>query len=178
MKDRHEKVLELLAAEGARLHALLVRLTRREDAVGDLMQDLVTRLCQSRGFERAKNPFAYAYRAATNLAFEWRRRQRTNVQPLAHAESQDAAPAQTGGPSPLSAAMEEEELQQVLDATARLGELARQAVILRYIEQESYEEIGRRLGKKPQHIRSVTSKALAQLRTLLENNTTGEIDGG
>jgi DNA-directed RNA polymerase specialized sigma24 family protein len=50
-------------------------------------------------------------------------------------------------------------------------------VILRYIEQESYEEIGRRLGKKPQHIRSITSKALAQLRRLLENNRNGEIDG-
>jgi RNA polymerase sigma factor (sigma-70 family) len=177
MKDRHRRVLELLEAEGPRLHALLARLTRREDAVGDLLQELVTRLCQSGGFARARNPSAYAWRAAANLAFEWRRRQRANVRPLDEAQMEDAAALQATGPSPLGTALEEEELRQVLDATAKLGDLARQAVILRYIEQESYEEIGRRLGKKPQHIRSITSKALAQLRRLLENKNNGEFDG-
>ena len=61
----------------------------------------------------------------------------------------------------------DEELEQVLDATAKLSDLARNVVVMRYIEQASYEEIGRRLGKKPQHVRSACAKAMAQLREML-----------
>ena len=60
-----------------------------------------------------------------------------------------------------------EELEQVLNATSRLNELARDVVVMRYIEQDSYENIAERLGKKPQHIRSVCAKAMAQLREML-----------
>jgi RNA polymerase sigma-70 factor (ECF subfamily) len=173
MMDRYNRVLELLESEGPRLHALLARLTRREGVVGDLLQELVTRLCQSRGLERARDPFAYAYRAAVNLAFEWHRGQHARMR--ADAQDRDAPAA---APSPLGAVIEEEELARVLDATARLPALARDAVLLRYLEQMSYEEIAQRLGKKPQHVRSLTSKALAQLRALLTNHNDGEIDGG
>jgi RNA polymerase sigma factor (sigma-70 family) len=60
-----------------------------------------------------------------------------------------------------------EELEQVLDVMSRLNDLAREVIVMRYIEQESYEEIAQRLGKKPQHIRSVSAKAMARLRELL-----------
>jgi RNA polymerase sigma factor (sigma-70 family) len=173
MNDRAKRVLELLDAEGPRLHLLLARLTRREEAAGDLLQELVTRLCQSRGLEAARDPSAYAYRAAANLAFEWRRSQRARRQ----SESRNGAAPATA-PSPVGAVIEEEELERVLDAAARLPEVARDAVLLRYIEQMSYEEIGCRLGKKPQHVRSLTSKALAQLRTWLGRDHDGKIDRG
>jgi len=170
MTDRYKRVLDLLDVDGPRLHSLLVRLTRREEVAGDLLQELAMRLCQSRGLEKARDPFPYAYRAAANLAFEWRRGQRAGRR-LEHRE--DGSPATA--PSPLGALIGEEELERVLDATTGLREPARNVVILRYIEQMSYEEIGRRLGKKPQHVRSIASKALSQLRTLLAD---GEIDGG
>jgi RNA polymerase sigma-70 factor (ECF subfamily) len=173
MTDRREMVLELLDTEGPRLHALLARLTRREEAAGDLLQELVIRLYRSRALEGARDPFAYAYRAAANLAFEWRRSQRARRQ----SECRNGAAPATA-PSPLGAVIEEEELERVLDAAARLHDVARDAVLLRYLEQMSYEEIARRLGKKPQHVRSLTSKALAQLRVLLEKDHDGEIDGG
>ena len=165
--------MELLDTHGARLHALLVKLTRREDVVGDLMQELVIRLCQSNGLEKARDPFAYAYRAATNLAFEWRRKQRIGAESLDHNIT-----VTDESTTPLSAAIEEEELARVLDATSRLNDLARDAVIMRYIEQASYEEIAGRLGKKPQHIRSVVSKALAQLRTSMVRGRHSEIEQG
>ncbi len=173
MNDRGKKVLELLDAEGPRLHLLLARLTRREDAAGDLLQELVARLCQSRGLEGARDPSAYVYRAAANLAFEWRRTQRARRQSEARNGAMPAA-----APSPLGAVIEDEELEQVLDAAGRLREVAREAVLLRYLEQMSYEEIACRLGKKPQHVRSLTSKALAQLRVLLGKAHDGASDGG
>ena len=65
-----------------------------------------------------------------------------------------------------------EQMEQVLDATSQLTDLARDVVVMRYIEQESYDEIAQRLGKKPQHVRSVCAKGLARLRELLTEKQT------
>ncbi len=161
MIERQRKILQLLDASGPRLHRLLARLTRCEDVVGDLLQELFLRLWKSNGFDQAQDPFAYAYRAAVNLAFEWRRGRKTTCE-----LSQENYPA-ADGPSAQGRMIRNEELEQVLDATSKLNDLARDVVVMRYIEQASYEQIGRRLGKKPQHIRSVCAKAMAQLRQML-----------
>jgi len=170
VKKQHQKAMELLNTSGARLHALLGRLTLSEDVVGDLVQELFIRLCRSRGFDKAKDPFAYAYRVAINLAFEWRRSSRPKLQSL-----DDNCPAAEDSRSCLDVMIQAEELQQVLDATSQLSSLARDVVVMHYIEQEPYQEIGRRLGKKPQYLRSLSAKALARLRVLLtdENNRPG-----
>jgi RNA polymerase sigma-70 factor (ECF subfamily) len=141
------------------------RLTRRQDVVGDLLQELFLRLWNSKTFDKARDPTAYAYRAAINLAFEWRRQQQTAFRPL---EQNCRA---TNGSSALEKMIQAEELEQVLDATSRLNDLARDVVVMRYIEQDSYEKIADRLDKKPQHVRSVCAKAMAQLREFLKEKT-------
>ena len=161
VSDRQKKVLELLDTSGVRLHALLGRLTLSEDVVGELMQELFIRLSKSR-LDKVNDPFAYAYRAAINLAFEWRKKSKVKFQSL----DEDCFPVENS-PSPLAEMVRAEELAQVLDMIGRLSELAREVVVMHYIEQESYEEIAQRLGKKPQHIRSVSAKAMARLRQLL-----------
>ncbi|UCG59838.1 MAG: RNA polymerase sigma factor [Phycisphaerales bacterium] len=162
MERRQQRVIELLDTSGARLHALLARLTLSEDVVGDLMQELFMRLSRSDGFDKARDPYAYAYRAAINLAFAWRRNSRRK----SHSLDEIRLPAENPGSS-IDTMIQAEELQRVLEATSRLSSLARHVVVMRYIEQEPYEEIGRRLGKKPQYVRSLCSKALAHLRSLL-----------
>jgi RNA polymerase sigma-70 factor (ECF subfamily) len=159
--QRQEKILQLLDTSGERFHRLLARITQREDVVGDLLQELFLRLWSAHGFDDAQNPFAYAYRTAVNLAFEWRRG-RKKTHPLLD-ENHPAA----DGPSVLGEMIRAEELERALDATARLSALARDVVVMRYIEQASYEEIGQRLGKRPPHMRSVCAKAMAQLRDML-----------
>jgi RNA polymerase sigma factor (sigma-70 family) len=161
--ERQKKILQLLDASGSSLHRLLGRLTRRQDVVGDLLQELFLRLWNSKAFDNAQDPSAYAYRAAINLAFEWRRQQQTLLQAL---EQNCRA---TDNPSVLEKMIQDEELQQVLNATSRLNDLARDVVVMRYIEQDSYEKIADWLGKKPQHIRSVCAKAMAQLREFLKD---------
>ncbi len=148
------------------LHALLGRLTLDGHATSDLMQELFIRLSHSSGFDRAKNPFAYAYKVAINLAFEWRRKRKIKYQPL----EEDSLPPNTG-PSALERMIRTEELNQVLDATSQLSELARNVVVMRYIEHQSYEEIARQLGRKPHYLRSVSAKALARLQALLVSQT-------
>jgi len=162
--ERQEKILQLLDTSGPRLHRLLARLTRREDLTGDLLQELFLRLWNSKSFDKAQDPFAYACRSAINLAFEWRREQKNTYTPL----EKDCPGAQDDS-SALGKLIRAEELEHVLEATAKLTQLARDVVVMRYIQQDSYEEIAERLSKSPQHMRSLCARAMAQLRKILVN---------
>ncbi|NQT02245.1 MAG: RNA polymerase sigma factor [Planctomycetes bacterium] len=162
MIERQKKILQLLDTSGERLHRLLGRLTRREDVVRDLLQELFIRLWNSKTFDKADDHFAYAYRTAINLAFEWRRKQKATCQ-----ISQENCPAPKDNSSALEKMIQAEELEQVLNAASKLTNLARDVVVMHYIEQDSYEEIGRRLGKKPQYMRALSAKAMAELREML-----------
>ncbi len=167
------KVLELLDTHGRRLHRLLGRLTRSEDATSDLMQELFLRLSRSKGLERARDPYAYAWRAAANLAFEWRRRRKIKLQPLGEDIREDEPTDQ-----PLGKAIQDEQVQRVLEATSRLDELSRNVIVMRFIEQEPYEEIAARLGKDAAYLRSLCSKALARLRQMCGDREAGRADKG
>ena len=162
MKERQRKVLELLDSHGERLHGLIAKLTLSQDITGDLMQELFIQLSNSRSFDKAKDPFAYAYRAAMNVAFDWRRRSKPRCQSL----NKHCAVAANSS-SVVAELVQAEELAEVLDAMAQLSDLAREVVVIHYIEQEPYEQVAMRLGKKPSHVRSVSSKAIARLRELL-----------
>lgn len=162
MIERQRKILQLLDTSGVDLHRLLARLTMREDVVGDLLQELFIRLSSSTAFDKAEHPFAYAHRAAVNLAFEWRRKRKTACQPL-----KENCLAAENSSSSLGKMIQAEELEQILNAASKLNDLARDVVVMHYIEQKSYEEIAQRLGQKPQYMRSLCSKAMARLREVM-----------
>ena len=162
LESRQTRILELLDQHGTSLHRLLARLTRCEHATGDLMQELFLRLAGSRGFDKAHHPHAFAWRAATNLAFEWRRR-RGRLANREEAKQPKESPA-----TPLQELIHAERLERVLQATSRLNELGRNVVVMRFIEQESYDEIARRLGKNPDYVRVVCSKSVRKLRGILD----------
>ena len=158
-----DKVLTLLSDHGGRLHALLARLTLREDIAEDLMQELFLKLTQSNGFAGARDPLAYALRAATNLALDWRRAQK-RTPPTEVSASQPLAQDR----SPLSQLVRREEVHRVLDAVAGLPGLSREVMVLRYLEQQEYEAIARQLGKTAHQVRALCHKAVDRLRNLLE----------
>ena len=162
--NKKKKILELFETSGPQLHRLLGKLTLNEDIIGDLLQELFLRLWNSKSFEKAKDPFSYAYRAAINLAFEWRRDRKKPFQSL-----EDNCPAQVNS-SALGKMIANEELEQILDATMQLSDLSRDVIVMHYIEQQSYEEIAKRLDKKPQYLRALNAKAIAKLRELLTDN--------
>jgi len=160
-----EKMLDLLETNGARLHALLTRLTLREDVAEDLMQELFMNLSQSNAFGRAGDPVAYAYRAAAHLAFRWRRRQRS-VPEAFHEAMGLAANAE----SPLTKVIREEEFHRVLNALDQLSEASRNVVVMRYLRQEPYQKIAEELGKTPHQVRGLCAKAITRLRAILNGN--------
>ena len=75
--------------------------------------------------------------------------------------------------SPLTELIRSEQLQQLLNAIGRLKGFSREAFVMRYIEQSSYEEIAEKIGKNPHQVRALCSKALGKLRDLLEAGRSG-----
>ena len=154
--------MELLDQHGESLHRLLGRLTRCEHVTGDQMQELFIRLSGARGFAKAHNRYAYAWRTAANLAFEWRRKQKITFESLEASAVSVGASQQT-----LDRMIVREQLDRVLEVTSGFDELARNVIVMRFIEQKSYQQIAERLGKNPEYLRSVCSKALEQLRRIM-----------
>jgi RNA polymerase sigma-70 factor (ECF subfamily) len=164
---RHEELLEYLDKSGAALFALLTRLTLRQDVAEELMQELFIKLSRSRGPDHKAGTWdAYARKAAINLAFDWRRRRkRTPLQQL----EQVPEPVATDG-SPLGGLIRSEELQETLDAIGRLKKASREALIRRYIQQESYERIAEQMGTTSHRVRAICSRAVNHLRVTLGSN--------
>ena len=161
--NQTDELLKLLDAEGPRLFRLLARLTLRDDAADDLLQELFLKLHRSPGFASAQSRIAFASRAAVNLAFDWRRRaQRTDTAPL---------PDDLAGITrdPLEALIRREEIAVVFAAMESLSELQRLVLILHYVEQQSPEEIGSAIDKSAHQVRALCSKAVAALRAIFRN---------
>jgi len=163
VSDRRTELLELLDRSGASLHALLTRLTLRQDVAEELMQELFIKLSVAKEQGGVDCWYAYARRAAINLAFDWRRRERNRRSCPLDESLECVSPAG----SPLGKLIEGEELEQVLAAIGRLHGPSREAFVLRYIQQESYEQIAEQLGKTPHHVRALCSRAMSALRSLV-----------
>lgn len=173
MKDRQSQLVELLESTGPHLHRVLTRLTLREDAAEELMQELFIRLSQSEAFTSAADPGAYAYRVAMNLAFNWRRSQQRAEARIARIE-----PPVPRNDGPLARLAADEQLHRVLNAIDELPELQRNVVTMRYIQQDSYETIAGTLDKTPPQARALCHKAINSLRRLLNDDQTATPEEG
>ncbi len=162
MENRQEKLFELLDKSGASLYALLTKLTLREDVAEELMQELFIKLSNHKELRKIGNWNAYAHRVAINLAFDWRRKQKriclslNNVPEIASNEK-----------SPLSNLINSEESQEMLDAIRQLNKAPRQAIVMRYIQQQPYEDIAEQMNKTTHQVRALCHKAINRLRDLL-----------
>jgi RNA polymerase sigma-70 factor (ECF subfamily) len=165
LKSRHKELLELLDKSGAELFALLTRLTLREDVAEELMQDLFIKLNHSRGLDKATNRMAYARRAAINLAFDWRRSHQRAALRLKHVRRNAS-----NDESPLAKMIHSEELRETLDALSQLKKASREALVMRYIQQESYDRIAEQMGKTSHQVRAICSRAVQHLRRIVGMN--------
>jgi len=167
LSGRHEELLAYLDKSGAELFTLLTRLTLRQDVAEELMQDLFIKLSRSSGPNHKAGTWdAYARKAAINLAFDWRRgRKHAPLQQL----EQVPEPVSNDN-SPLGGLIHSEELQETLDAIGRLKKASREALIRRYIQQESYEHIAEQMGTTSHRVRAICSRAVNHLRVALGSN--------
>jgi RNA polymerase sigma-70 factor (ECF subfamily) len=165
LKSRQKELLELLDTSGAELFALLTRLTLREDVAEELMQELFIKLESSKGLDKANNRRAYARRAAINLAFDWRRSHQRAALRLQRVHRQ--APTNE---TPLTQMIHSEELRETLDALGQLKKASREALVMRYIQQEPYERIAEQMGKTSHQVRAMCSRAVQHLRRIIGMN--------
>ncbi len=166
MHKRHQRLMDLLDESGASLHVLFLRLTLRDDIAEDLMQELMIKLSASPRFERVENYRFYARKAAINLAFDWRRRQKRQNVPL-EMLAQTACSEDT----PAGELIRREELEEVLEAIGRLDKPGRDVIVMRYIEQRAYDDIARRLGMTSHHIRALCHRARQRLKDILSRSS-------
>ena len=162
MKSSTDGALAVLEESGQKFYALLLRLTLRADVAEDLLQELFLRLSRSAAFASAENRTAYACRAVVHLAFDWRQAQhpvKDGVDLKNHAEP-DATP-------PLQILIEREQMDRVLEVVGKLNGLQRHALVMHYIQQESFQSIAQQIGKTPHQARALCHKAIRQLRSRL-----------
>ena len=165
MRSRQKELLELLDKSGADLYALLTRLTLREDVAEELMQELFIKLNNSRGIGSVANWNAYARKSAINLAFDWRRSQKRTILSMGQ-----AGEPVSNDDSPLGKLIHSEELTETLDAVGRLKKSSREVLVMRYLQQESYDNIAEQLGKTSHQVRALCSRAIRNLRDVLGSN--------
>lgn len=167
MDQTTQTLVDLLDSCGSRLHALLAKLTASRDAADELLQDLFVRLLRTTAVANAPHPEAYLFRAAINLAFDWRKR--TRRAPGFMLLEDDVAADDI---APLDRMVQHESVERVLAAIEQLSEQDRELISLRFLQGESPEWIAERWDSTPHQIRSRCSKAVARLRKLVEQDGT------
>jgi len=163
LDDGHTALLELLDRSGASLFALLTRLTLRQDVAEDLMQELFLKLRSAPDQASIDCWQGYARRVAINLAFDWRRRnRRRRAVPL-----DEVAEPVSGAGEPLNQAARTEEFERILAAVGRLKGISREVFVMHHVQQDSYEDIARQLGKTPHQVRALCFRAMKDVRERL-----------
>jgi RNA polymerase sigma-70 factor (sigma-E family) len=130
---------------------------RAEDAVQDVLERMYPR------WERIRDsPEAYARRAVVNATvnqWRWRRRHReAALSPAVEPLTEDHAGRVSGH-------------QAILTALTGLSRQQRAAVVLRYLNELSIDEVAHILGCTPGAVKSHTARGLAKLRTALSDSS-------
>lgn len=165
----------------ARMHAprmfrLAVRLTgRREDAEDLVQETLVKALPALKRFEGRARLSTYLLRAMSNL---WKNRLRAKRRSRlvdwfrGGRKSEDGEPlepvAVDESPSPLERLEQRDRAREVRECVARLEPNRRLTLLLREVEELSYEEIAQMTGVPVGTVRSRLARARDDLRQLLE----------
>lgn len=168
---------ELMLRYQNRLVSLLAHLVGQRDMAEDLAQEVFMRVYRARkryvpGSKFSTWLFTIANNVASNALRSLSRRREINLAPV--------GPGDTGG-NPLESAaqaasglmptrqLDKAELREVVQlAVNTLNDRQRMAVLLCKFEHLSYAEIGEIMGMSPQAIKSLLSRARANLRDVIE----------
>lgn len=153
-----------------RLYNILLRICGNPDDAMELVQDTFVKAIENIGeFRNESSLYTWLFRIGVNLALNFCRRR--NTVPLGSLDERlDAAAAvmDKNSPDPSQLAQRKEIVDLLLSALARLDDDHRVIIVLRDIEQMSYEQIAQTLDCELGTVKSRLSRARAQLRQMLE----------
>lgn len=177
--ERDERAFtELMQVYGRRVSALVFRMLGNRAEAEDLTQEVFVQVFKAIGTFRGDSKLStWIYRIAVNLC-----KNRTKYLRVRHAGEQDeleavaervplgdasrANVAKIERPDEAMAGRQVEKIVQ--DAIARIEPTFRECLVLRDVEELSYEEIGEITGLPPGTVKSRIFRARAQLKEMVE----------
>jgi RNA polymerase sigma factor (sigma-70 family) len=151
---------ELVARYQDRIYRFLVRLTRSEDDALELTQETFLRAFQALTRWQPHALFStWLFRVARNLAFDLLRRHKH----VEFVQLEDDLDISDPGSEPDAALATAQRYRMLEAALARLPAEHREILLLREIEEMSYEEIAAVLGLNPGTVKSRIARARAAL---------------
>jgi RNA polymerase sigma factor (sigma-70 family) len=144
---------------------------RDPDEAADVLQSALALVWRDLAkIHKHPNPRAYILRLCVSAAYDaLRRRQRRRRRELPLEE--EALPTRPASGDPAQAALERERREALLAAIARLPPRQAQALVLRAMEEQSFDAIAQALGCSEATARSHVSKARERLREILARPT-------
>ena len=138
------------------------------DTASDIFQETFIRLMSYRGNGPIRNPRAFLFRTAANLATD---HLRGRSRRLRHELPCETLPADLHNlaPSIEQTVMSEQQFDRLIHALAELPPKCRQVFILLRIRQWSYAEVERELGISQTMIFKYLTRALSHCRKSLED---------
>jgi RNA polymerase sigma-70 factor (ECF subfamily) len=175
--DDAEAFEELVLRYQNRLVSLLAHLTGRRDMAEDLAQDVFLRIYRARkryipGSKFSTWLFTIAHNVASNAQRTLARRREVHLTAKSPndsgANALDAAAVAASGLMP-ARQLDKSELREVVKlAIATLNDRQREAVLLNKFEHLSYEEIAEVMEMSSSAVKSLLTRARANLRDVLE----------
>jgi RNA polymerase sigma-70 factor (ECF subfamily) len=124
----------------------------------DLVQESYTRLLRERARGEVRHPRAFLFTAARNAAYDlFRRRGAKPTEVVTEAIELTALSEQPGTAEQFDQRLE---LEVLSEAVRSLPERCRQVIMLRYLDNLSYKEIGVQLGISPETVKVHMAKGM------------------
>ena len=161
MAEKRRSVEEIIDQRYEDLLRFVRYRIRDPDEVRDLVQEAFLRLLQRDRKELIERPEAYLFRIAANLAYEHRLRTGRRASDLESADIDDRSAA------PEARAADQERIQRIDAAFARLPPLPRAALLLQRRDGMTYEEIAARLGTTKHMVKKHLSRAMHECRAAM-----------
>jgi RNA polymerase sigma factor (sigma-70 family) len=163
--DRAKKTLveRLFAEQRGALRAFLFRRVRKHPEAAELAQEVYVRMLRVPDIESIRNPEAYLYAVASNLAKEHAHREPKDSQrldiddPLVQEQLAEL-------PSIAGELDTEQRIRRLREVLLQLSPKCRAAVELQYWHGLRYEEIAQRLGVSTNMVKKYLSQALVHCR--------------
>jgi RNA polymerase sigma factor (sigma-70 family) len=164
MAEPKKKLVERLFAEhSGSLQAFLFKRVRRQADAAELAQEVYLRMMRITDMDSIRNPEAYLYTVASNLAKEHARRDRRDAGTLDVEDPliQEQLAVLPSMASDLDTEIRIKRLREVLQ---QLSPKCQAAVVMQYWHGMRYEDIAQRLGVSTNMVKKYLSQGLLHCR--------------